>query len=248
MCFRFKRILLGLGFFFAIALAESEADASSRQDACLYTRSCREDPNRLRWFKDQHSHSAVWSPFGIENPGSKQLADWVRTATSQVRIPKFDNRLSLNCWEYVLYTGLRIGTMDLTQVQRLYETRLRGESLSKALGATIGIGRYSVIGGQVKIEWPKNVQAHDVVFMDETSHVVQFLGEKSATDQELVVSFSPRPIWGDGSQERPVESVSPEVTTVESLIEQLVDLYPDVPTDWENINLQIIRPRRKERP
>lgn len=98
------------------------------------------------------------------------------------------------------------------------------------------------------LTWPKALEAGDIVFMDETSHVVQLLGKTNAQGEQLVVSFSPRPIWGDGSQERPVENTRPEITTIESLIEQLIELYPDVPTDWNNINLQVIRPKKKETP
>jgi hypothetical protein len=81
----------------------------------------------------------------------------------------------------------------------------------------------------------------DVILMDEGGHVVQFTGERDAAQRNRVVSFSPRPIWGDGSREFPLESLRPEVTTVESLIEEMIELYPDVPTDWQNIRLKVVR-------
>ena len=81
----------------------------------------------------------------------------------------------------------------------------------------------------------------DIVLMDESSRVVQFTGEKDAAQRNKVVSLSPRPIWGDGSRAVPMESVRPEITTAESLIEEMIDLYPDVPTDWQDINLKIVR-------
>jgi ASC-1-like (ASCH) protein len=83
--------------------------------------------------------------------------------------------------------------------------------------------------------------AGDVILMDEGGHVVQFTGGRDAAQRNIVVSFSPRPIWGDGSREFPLESVRPEVTSVESLIEEMIELYPDVPTDWQNISLKVVR-------
>lgn len=108
-------------------------------------------------------------------------------------------------------------------------------------GKQVGQATYSIQGSHVQIQWPKELRLGEVILMDEGGHVVQFIGEQDGAQRDLVVSFSPRPIWGDGSREVPLNSVKPQVTTVESLIEEMIELYPDVPTDWQGIDLTIVR-------
>ena len=209
---------------------------------CTDLSSCPKDSNVLRWFEKTPGAAAVWAPIGIEHRGAKSFSNWVRRATSLKNLPAFNHSLSLNCWEYVLYTSLKLETMNLVRVRNLYMAREQGKSLSLALGTNVGNANYTMSTSRVKISWPPKIKSHDWVFMDETGHVVQLLGETNSFGQQLVASFSPRPIWGDGSQERPIEGIRPEITTVESLIEEMIELYPDVPTDWNNIQLLIVRP------
>lgn len=203
---------------------------------------CHLEQSELLCFQTTPKAGAVWSPFGISHPGARRLEEWVKKATDLKTIPDFTNTLSLNCWEYVLYSGLRLGRLELEAVRALYRKRADGEKLSENFGTTFGKASYKIKNSGVRLTWPREIESGDIVFMDETSHVVQLLGSRDETGRELVISFSPRPIWGDGSQERPVPSLHPEVTTVESLIEEMISLYPDVPTDWQNIELKIVRP------
>ncbi len=136
---------------------------------------------------------------------------------------------------------LRANRFSLSQTRALYAARARGEKLSSALGKQVGQATYSIRGSHVEMRWPQDLMLGDVILMDEGGHVVQFTGELDAAQRNRVVSFSPRPIWGDGSPEVPLDSVKPEVTTIESLIEEMIDLYPDVPTDWQDIDLKIVR-------
>jgi len=193
------------------------------------------------WFQSEKKSNAVWAPFGTRHSGAQQFELWVKKSKDSRTLPPFENNLSLNCWEYILYSALKLERISLADVKFLYSIRADGKPISEHLGATVGVASYTVRNSKVKIRWPKDIQSSDVVFMDETSHVVQLLGQKDPDGHELIVSFSPRPIWGDGSQERPVPNQKPEVTTVESLIEEMIDLYPDVPTDWNNIGLKIVR-------
>jgi hypothetical protein len=142
------------------------------------------------------------------------------------------------------YAALRLGRLDLEAVKALYGKRADGEKLSNILGTNIGKANYKIQHAIVSLSWPNQIEAGDVVFMDETSHVVQLIGERDNSGKQRVVSFSPRPLWGDGSQERPVPGLRPQITTVESLVEEMIDLYPDVPSDWQNIELKIVRPMK----
>lgn len=209
---------------------------------------CEQQTHPLLWFTSEPQARAVWAPFGTKHAGAEPFASWVNKAKDARARPAFKSTLSLNCWEYVLYTALRLEHLTLEEVKDLYAKRTAGDKLSEFIGTPVGTAHYKVRGAKVKLTWPDGLSSGDIVFMDETSHVVQLLGEANAQGEQLVISFSPRPIWGDGSHERPVENTRPELTTVESLIEQMIELYPDVPTDWNNINLKIIRPTKKEKP
>ncbi len=195
----------------------------------------------LLWFVNEPQAQAVWAPFGVSHSGAQRLEAWVKKAKYASSVPPFRNSLSLNCWEYVLYTALRLDRLTLENAKTLYAQKAGNQKLSELLGTFIGKAEYKVNNVKVSLTWPNGIGPGDVVFMDETSHVVQLLGVQNDLGNELVISFSPRPIWGDGSQERPVPGLRPEITTVESLIEEMVDLYPDVPTDWENIKLKVVR-------
>jgi hypothetical protein len=197
--------------------------------------------NPVLWFLSDPDAQAVWAPFGSRAEGVPAFEDWVNKSASTGALPAFRNTLSLNCWEYVVYSMLRANKFSLSQARALYAARARGEKLSSSLGRKVGQAAYSIHGPRIEIRWPKEIMAGDVILMDEGGHVVQFTGEQDAAQRNRVVSFSPRPIWGDGSREVPLDSVKPEVTTVESLIEEMIELYPDVPTDWQDINLKIVR-------
>lgn len=202
-----------------------------------------ERPNSsLRWFNHGANNFAVWAPFGTEQPGAIRFQDWVLQAASEQPLVAFNNQLVLNCWEYVLYTSLRIKNSTLTNVKSLYAAVAQGQLLSSVLGTTLGRVTYKVDQSKVTLNWSFVPRAGDVVFMDETSHVVQATGTYDSEGRVEVVSFSPRPIWGDGSRTWAEPSTRPEVTTLESLIEEMIALYPDVPTDWNGIELKVIRP------
>ena len=76
-----------------------------------------------------------------------------------------------------------------------------------------------------------------VVLMDGRSHVV-FATGRANPDGIEVVSFSPQPIWGDGSWTGGKADVSPEVTTLEKIIGYMAELYPETPSDWEAIQIE----------
>jgi hypothetical protein len=197
--------------------------------------------NPVLWFLSDPGAQAVWAPFGSRVQGVRAFEDWVKKSANSDALPSFGNSLSLNCWEYVVYSMLRANRFSFSQAQALYAARARGDKLSSALGKQVGQATYSIRGSHVEMRWPKDLMLGDVILMDEGGHVVQLTGERDAAQRNKVISFSPRPIWGDGSREVPLDSVKPEVTTIESLIEEMIELYPDVPTDWQNISLKIIR-------
>ncbi|MEN9825964.1 MAG: hypothetical protein RI953_1709 [Pseudomonadota bacterium] len=202
---------------------------------------CAEQTANLKWFEKDVTAQAVWAPFGVTHPGAKSFQQWIRKAKDGQKLPEFRNSLSLNCWEYVLYVGAKFGRLSNSQVRLLMEARQQGKNLSQLLGGHIGKVNYSVKNGKVKAVWPKSASPGDVVFMDETSHVVQVTGETDASGRMEVISFSPRPIWGDGGAMWPQRGVRPQSTTLESLIEEMIELYPDVPTDWDNIDIKVVR-------
>ncbi len=235
-----------LAFVVALTLAKTPSHAraqhSSTHAECVAV-TCEGLQNPLLWFQTEPNAQAVWAPFGTSWAGAKQFELWVKKSKESAKLPPLTNTLSLNCWEYVLYSALKLQRLSLAEVKYLYSIRTDGKLLSEHLGSTLGIARYAVRNSKIKITWPKELRLGDVVFMDETSHVVQLLGQRDSDGRELVVSFSPRPIWGDGSQEQPVPSQKPEVTTVEALIEEMMILYPDVPSDWDNVELKVVRPK-----
>ncbi|MEY2988105.1 MAG: hypothetical protein RJB13_1626 [Pseudomonadota bacterium] len=196
----------------------------------------------LLWFERTDQNFAVWAPFGEEHAGAVRFQDWVARAKSGQPLIDFNNRLVLNCWEYVLYTGLRLKTVSVETVQSHYDAIAQSKPLSMVLGTLMGVVPYTIESGVVNLRWSFTPQAGDVIFMDETSHVVQATGQRTADGRVQVISFSPRPIWGDGSRYWAEPNTRPELTTLESLIEQMMELYPDVPSDWNNIELKVVRP------
>ncbi|NBW82309.1 hypothetical protein EBR21_11200 [bacterium] len=202
---------------------------------------CSEQTANLKWFEKDIIAQAVWAPFGVTHPGAKSFHQWIRKAEDGQKLPEFRNNLSLNCWEYVLYVAAKFGQLSISKVRALMDSRQRGETLSQLLGGRVGKVNYSIKNGKVKTLWPKSTSPGDVVFMDETSHVVQVTGETDISGRMQVISFSPRPIWGDGGAISPQSGIKPQTTTLESLIEELVELYPDVPTDWNKIDITVVR-------
>lgn len=196
----------------------------------------------LLWFMASPKAEAVWAPFGEEHDGAVRFQAWVKKSQPQTSLIPFDNRLVLNCWEYVLYTALKMKTLTIPQVQSIYDRTAGGESLSAAFGATVGTVPYQIENERVTLNWSFEPRAGDIILMDEASHVVQATGGRDPLGRVEVISFSPRPIWGDGSRYWPEPNTQPEVTTLESLIEELIVLYPDVPTDWNQIELKVVRP------
>jgi hypothetical protein len=198
----------------------------------------------LLWFNRTNQNFAVWAPFGEDHPDAVRFQDWVTRAKPGEPLVAFNNHLVLNCWEYVLYTSLKLKSASLEAVQAHYAAIAQGKPLRELLGSDVGVVSYKIKNGQVKLSWPIAPQAGDVIFMDGESHVVQVTGQRNAQGRVEVVSFSPRPIWGDGSRYWAEPDTRPEVTSIESLIEEMIDLYPDVPTDWNKIELKIIRPHQ----
>lgn len=195
----------------------------------------------LLWFLEDSRAEAVWASAGTEYSGSKSFRRWLESARASTALPEFRNTLSLNCWEYVLYTAFRTNRMTLEEAKAVHAGRMRGQALADLLGREIGSARYNPQEASIRIVWPAAATDGDVVLMDQSSHVVQLTHQVDSMGRRVVVSFSPRPIWGDGASEWPMPSTKPELTTVESLIEQMRDLYPDVPSDWQNIELKVVR-------
>lgn len=220
-----------VGDFSLSDIAVGEVDFKSDSESPL--------SSPMLWFQTEPKAFAVWAPFGLKFEKSLSFRDWVMTARPGEKIPNFDNKLSLNCWEFIIYSSLRIGNLSLNDAKLVFQNKARGKNLYEIMGTLKGQGTYSITNSKVKLVWPPDIHSGDIVFMDNTGHVVQLLGMKNANRQELVVSFSPRPIWGEASQEFPAPDTYPEITTVESLIEQMIDLYPDVPSDWNKIQLRV---------
>jgi hypothetical protein len=200
----------------------------------------------------QDHGQATWAPFSVRVPNTLAFEEWLDRAHPKDPLPPFRNTLSLNCWEFVLYSKLKDGSATLDAAQNVLSARRNGQSLVTALGQHVGTASYTITttrGSEkgnfarplVTIEWPPGVQSGDIVLMDGPSHVAQLTAHRDNHGRPIVVSFSPRPIWGDGSWEVPVPNTQPESTTVNSLIEELIDLYPDVPTDWQNIRIDVVR-------
>lgn len=231
---------------FSSVRCSSPTTTNGAAPSALAQQRINKSESALRWFQADPKAAAVWASFGTTLPQSKTFASWVKKAKQGQDLPQFRNTLSLNCWEYVLYTALKTSKITLEETKSIYAAKAHGQKLSDVQGKTIGNATYAIKGSQITITWPSGIKPGDVVFMDETSHVVQLIGEQGEHGHRRVASFSPRPIWGDGSHERPVEGTRPELTTIESLIEEMIDLYPDVPTDWQKIELKIVRFHEKE--
>ena len=208
---------------------------------CPFALPAKGNSSQLLWFLNDSRAEAVWASAGAEHRGAKSFRHWLESARASAVLPAFRNTLSLNCWEYVLYTALRSNRMTLEEAKAVHAGRMRGQALGDLLGREIGNAQYNSQEASIKVVWPAAAADGDIVLMDQSSHVVQLTHQVDSMGRRVVVSFSPRPIWGDGSSEWPVPGTKPELTTVESLIEQMRDLYPDVPSDWQNIELKVVR-------
>lgn len=214
-----------------------------RAQAQCSSQLCNSHSADLHWFESDARNKAVWAAFGTTHSGARSFQNWLESDHQKTSLPAFRNTLSLNCWEFVLYSALKRKTISHNRARELLQVRLNGEKLSEHMGEWIGRIRYTIDSSRVTLQWPQGVAAGDIVFMDETSHVVQFNGITETSGRKQVISFSPRPIWGDGAVMWPQTNVQPEVTTLESLIEEMIELYPDVPTDWNAIDLKVVRLR-----
>jgi len=156
-------------------------------------------------------------------------------------LPAFSNSLILNCLDYVIYSALRFKLLTLEEGLDVYWRKSQGEALDQILFPS-GSKKitYQIINKKVLFDNQGKVDPLDLILMDGPSHVVQAieLGKKDFR----VVSFSPRPIWGDGSSVANLENISPELTTLESLIEEMIELYPDVASDWNQIEILAGKP------
>lgn len=205
----------------------------------------------LLWFQADGAQ-ANWASSGLQFRNARPFASWLADPTDTV-LPAFDARLSLNCWEFVYYSALRRGRIRKAELAPL---AARADANGDAFRATILPHgrqeiRYAVegVGARPRVTFAPGPRprAGDVVLFDGWSHVTQATGRLVDGRMEIV-SFAPRPIWGDGQMTWGVADVAPEVTTVESLIENLVDLYPDVPTDWDGIRIEFGPPAWERAP
>lgn len=193
------------------------------------------------WFQELSNPTATW---GREDPDSEKVYFRDHLKDPRSRLPRFSNRLILNCLDYVVYSALRFNFLSFEEAHQIYVRRSQGEPLEKILFPS-GAKKitYRVLNNKVVFDNLGAIASLDVVLMDGPSHVIQAIYPPKDFKKDLkFVSFSPRPIWGDGSSETNKENIAPEITTLENLIEEMIDLYPDVPSDWENIEILAGRP------
>ena len=193
------------------------------------------------WFKELDHPTATW---GQEEPQSNKLYFRNFLKEPKQSLPLFTNQLILNCLDYVIYSALKFNLLTFKDARQVYERKSRGELLENILfpGGSKQIF-YKVEGKTVKFKNLESIVNLDVILMDGPSHVIQAIRSPQDSKENLrFVSFSPRPIWGDGSSETNLENIAPEITSLESLIEEMIELYPDVPNDWNNIHIVAGRP------
>ena len=193
------------------------------------------------WFKDIKNPTATW---GQEDPESRKIYFRIHLKKPRSKLPDFSNRLILNCLDYVVYTALKFKLLTREEAVQIYVRKSQGERLDKILFPS-GIKKitYKIVDKKVIFDNLEIIESLDVILLDGPSHVVQAINlPKNLRKDFKFVSFSPRPIWGDGSSDTNQENISPELTTLESLIEEMIHLYPDVPSDWENIEILAGKP------
>jgi hypothetical protein len=216
--------------------------------ACLPSSQASETNSSLKpptsyplWFKELDHPTATW---GQEEPQSNKLYFRNFLKKPKQSLPLFTNELILNCLDYVIYSALKFKLLTFNDAWQVYERKSRGEHLEKILFPS-GSKQifYKVEGKTVIFKNLESIVNLDIILMDGPSHVIQAIRSPEGSNDRLrFVSFSPRPIWGDGSSETNLENITPEVTTLESLIEEMIELYPDVPSDWNDIHIVAGRP------
>jgi len=189
------------------------------------------------WFQ-QEKNVATW---GQDDFDSQKVYFRNYLKKPDRNLPVFSNRLILNCLDYLIYSALRFRLLTLEEALDVYKRKSQGVALDQILFPS-GSKKitYQIINKKVHFDNPGKVDPLDLILMDGPSHVVQAI-EPGKKDFK-VVSFSPRPIWGDGSTGTNLENMSPEVTTLESLIEEMIELYPDVESDWNRIEILAGKP------
>ncbi|PIQ24134.1 hypothetical protein COW36_10805 [bacterium (Candidatus Blackallbacteria) CG17_big_fil_post_rev_8_21_14_2_50_48_46] len=182
-------------------------------------------------------HTATWGASGSLSPGKQSFAEWIRTGDA-MQIPALDDQLILNCYEFILYAALQAGKIDSDWLKQFEKQHVVTEPFEKEMlphGAQSM--QYQVLEGQVQMQSGPRPQEGDIVLFDGASHVMLATGRTPGGKTE-VLSFSPLPIWGEGSFTMGKDHVAPELTTLEDLIQNLVDLYPDSPVDWAKIEIR----------
>ncbi|MEI8027848.1 MAG: hypothetical protein WCI18_15975 [Pseudomonadota bacterium] len=231
-----KKIAISLTFLLNFFMACSPIFQKSQTNFALMNPS-----SYPLWFKKEINPTATW---GQEEFQSKKIYFRNYLKGPKSPLPLFTNQLILNCLDYVVYSALKFNFMTQEEAWKIYERRSRGESLESVL-FPFGSKKitYIIENKKVKFQNLEDIESLDIVLMDGPSHVVQAVPSSENTNLNLeFVSFSPRPIWGDGSSESNLENITPELTTLESLIEEMIELYPDVPSDWIDINIVSGRP------
>jgi hypothetical protein len=161
---------------------------------CPFALPAKGNSSQLLWFLNDSRAEAVWASAGAEHRGAKSFRHWLESARASAVLPAFRNTLSLNCWEYVLYTALRSNRMTLEEAKVVHAGRMRGQALGDLLGREIGNAQYNSQEASIKVVWPAAAADGDIVLMDQSSHVVQLTHQVDSIGRRVVVSFSPRPM------------------------------------------------------
>lgn len=194
--------------------------------------------SEMLWFQGQ---VATWGASGSHLPGKESFADWVKQSPpngAETPLPPFNSTLLMNCAEFVFYTALRSDKIDRSWLQN-WSQKVKVTEPYEQFMLPHGAQSmdYRVQDGKVQMQAGPRPKEGDVLIFDGASHVMLATGREVDGKTE-VISFSPLPLWGEGSFTMGKADVAPEVTTVEDLIQNLVDLYPDSPVDWAKIQIR----------
>jgi hypothetical protein len=227
----FAPIILAIAVSNCGQLPEQEENSVSQSSENRYD---------ILWFIHENDARASWGTYGGDGGDLRKFQEYVQRRPPASKPPAFTSKLVLNCWEFVLYGAWRGGRIHAEDIQKVYAGRSQNTPLRHLITQSTSAITYTISPqGKVKLVPAAPVLPGDLIFMDESSHVIQATGNTTPDGKLEVISYSPRPIWGDGGYEGIYQGLAPEITSLESLIEELIDLYPDVPSDWQNISLLV---------
>lgn len=120
------RRFMTCSYFAPVLLAVAVTACGQLQDKDTNNQSqIAENRYDIMWFTHENDPRAAWGTFGGDAGDLHKFQEYVQRSHPGSQPPAFNDKLVLNCWEFILYGAWRGGRITAQDIQRIYADALR---------------------------------------------------------------------------------------------------------------------------